>query len=241
MEITDDQVIAAEEIASDVYDQAITLSKGAELLHSVHRLNINSARDFINDYRQMMRGRVFQRAMSSFAIDYFLTKILEKRGEKSHALAISACDQHIDYIKQLNGTSLVSMARVVDAHRRKARPIELSDQLSQFEQEVQNSLRDSQSARLKRLKSAPKMPTKVLVTAHAFVRNPDVVAEVLARANGQCEHCHKPAPFVRKRDGLPYLEVHHVHQLSKGGADTVENAKALCPNCHRFLHYGSDD
>ena len=26
--------------------------------------------------------------------------------------------------------------------------------------------------------------------------------------------------------------------LADGGADTVENAIAVCPNCHRELHYG---
>jgi len=26
--------------------------------------------------------------------------------------------------------------------------------------------------------------------------------------------------------------------LSEGGEDTLENAIALCPNCHRKMHYG---
>jgi 5-methylcytosine-specific restriction protein A len=28
--------------------------------------------------------------------------------------------------------------------------------------------------------------------------------------------------------------------LASGGPDTPENTAALCPNCHRSLHYGSD-
>ena len=76
-----------------------------------------------------------------------------------------------------------------------------------------------------------------------YPRNPDVVAEVLERANGICECCKKPAPFKRKKkqnkDKLEgYLEVHHKIFLSQGGNDTVENAEALCPNCHREKHYG---
>ncbi|MFX5176317.1 HNH endonuclease, partial [Acinetobacter baumannii] len=53
-----------------------------------------------------------------------------------------------------------------------------------------------------------------------------------------CECCGSLAPFSRRRDGSPYLEVHHKRPLSKGGDDTVENAVALCPNCHRFEHHG---
>ena len=82
------------------------------------------------------------------------------------------------------------------------------------------------------------MPKKILVTTTAYQRNPDVIVEVLERANGICENCGNPAPFARQRDGTPYLEVHHKLQLSLGGEDTVENAIALCPNCHRKSHYG---
>lgn len=62
---------------------------------------------------------------------------------------------------------------------------------------------------------------------------------MLQQANGQCENCELPAPF-NGADGLPYLEVHHVRQLADNGTDTVTNAVALCPNCHRELHYGEN-
>lgn len=35
---------------------------------------------------------------------------------------------------------------------------------------------------------------------------------------------------------IPFLEVHHVKWLAKGGSDTVNNVVALCPNCHRKMH-----
>jgi 5-methylcytosine-specific restriction protein A len=41
-------------------------------------------------------------------------------------------------------------------------------------------------------------------------------------------------------DGTPYLEVHHVKWLALGGSDTVSNAVALCPNCHRLMHHGAN-
>ncbi|WP_196607201.1 HNH endonuclease [Pectinatus frisingensis] len=36
---------------------------------------------------------------------------------------------------------------------------------------------------------------------------------------------------------MSYLEVHHVIPLSKDVDDTADNAIALCPNCHRELHF----
>jgi len=76
-----------------------------------------------------------------------------------------------------------------------------------------------------------------VVTTRVYKRSPYVVAEVLLRANGKCQSCNRDAPFV-KEDGTPFLEVHHIEWLSKGGEDSVENAIALCPNCHRQAHYG---
>jgi len=87
-------------------------------------------------------------------------------------------------------------------------------------------------------KRYPTTPTKIITYSSVFKRNPYVVLEVLLRANGVCEGCQNKAPFKRKSDGSPYLEVHHRVMLAKGGEDTVKNAIALCPNCHREKHYG---
>lgn len=106
-------------------------------------------------------------------------------------------------------------------------------------EDVHRSLGLSHAERLKRLESAPKFPNRKTIVSEIFLRNPDVVAEVLFRANEQCEGCKKPAPFTRKRNNTGYLEVHHKIPLSKGGFDTVANAVALCPNCHRQEHFGS--
>lgn len=238
MKITDDQVRAAEEIASDVFDKQLTATEGAEILASVHGLNINSARDFINDYKYMMHGKLFQRAMSAPAINHFLAKIREKRGDKHHTLAISAVDQHVNYYEQLRGTNLNLMRSVLESHKKDSSPLPLVEHATLFNEAVQDSLQDTSAGRKARLKDAAKIPTKVPVITYAFVRNPDVVAEVLLRANGICERCGKDAPFKRKKDSQPYLEVHHKMQLAKGGEDTVENALGLCPNCHRYSHFG---
>lgn len=110
-----------------------------------------------------------------------------------------------------------------------------------FENEVAASRKLSSAKRRERLAKAPKKPKIRRVLSTIFDRNPDVVAEVLERANGMCERCNNPAPFTRMSDGTPYLEVHHRLQLAHGGDDTVENTTALCPNCHRQSHYGQLD
>jgi 5-methylcytosine-specific restriction protein A len=107
-----------------------------------------------------------------------------------------------------------------------------------FEEQVRVAMKDTSAKRQARLKRAQKFPDFVPRTSFVPVRNPDVVAEVTYRADGRCELCRKLAPFRRAKDGSAYLEVHHLIKLADGGPDTVENAVAICPNCHRKLHYG---
>jgi 5-methylcytosine-specific restriction endonuclease McrA len=107
-----------------------------------------------------------------------------------------------------------------------------------FVERVQNSLRSPAADRQRRLAQSDGVVERIAVLAYAYSRNPDVVAEVLLRANGFCERCRRPAPFRRKSDQRPYLEVHHTLPLSAGGLDIVANAEAICPNCHREAHYG---
>lgn len=107
-----------------------------------------------------------------------------------------------------------------------------------FSEQTKEARKSSREQRLARLTAAPKKPPVVLVLSKDYKRNPDVVAEVLERAAGKCECCGNSAPFNRKSDGAPYLEVHHRIPLAQDGDDTVENAIGLCPNCHRKDHFG---
>lgn len=117
-------------------------------------------------------------------------------------------------------------------------PEPLARVTEQFEASVIASKQNTAAQRRARLASAPKLPRRIETTTTVFERNPDVVAEVLERAAGNCEACLKHAPFFRRSDGSAYLEVHHRTPLARGGEDTVANAIALCPNCHRAAHHG---
>ena len=78
-------------------------------------------------------------------------------------------------------------------------------------------------------------PEKEEQVRQEYRRDSVVTAYAKRRANGICQLCRKPAPF-NTPNGDPYLEVHHIDWLMNGGADSVENTVALCPNCHRKMH-----
>ena len=70
-------------------------------------------------------------------------------------------------------------------------------------------------------------------------RSEAVKVYVQRRAQGRCEGCHKPAPFLTKT-GRPYLEPHHTQRLSDSGPDNPRWVVAVCPNCHRRAHHAAD-
>ncbi|MBB3227710.1 5-methylcytosine-specific restriction protein A [Luteibacter sp. Sphag1AF] len=90
----------------------------------------------------------------------------------------------------------------------------------------------------KNLPGGSKHPSSTSVVVKRYARDPDVRAWVLKEANGVCDCCGLPAPFHDIHG--PFLEVHHVRRLADRGSDTITNAVALCPNCHRRLHHGLD-
>lgn len=88
--------------------------------------------------------------------------------------------------------------------------------------------------------SSPTEPTTgTAASGRSYSRSEIVKRYALRDADGVCQGCGEDAPFVGT-DGEPFLEVHHLYRRSDGGADDPDNVLALCPNCHRRVHYGED-
>ena len=109
------------------------------------------------------------------------------------------------------------------------------------DQEVDDEVLDLAQARVRAL--AAFLPTEQVGTSQTlrmlYRRSRAVRDYVLLRAQGSCESCKKPAPFKRP-DGTPYLEPHHTTRVSDGGLDHPKHVGAICPACHREIHYGAD-
>ena len=114
-----------------------------------------------------------------------------------------------------------------------------------YEKEVKEEVKKLERERQKKenkpipVPEGEESPKERLVVVKAISRNPRVKAYLLNNAKGICECCDQKAPF-NTEDGNPYLEIHHLKMLADGGSDTIQNAVAVCPNCHRELHYGKN-
>ena len=97
----------------------------------------------------------------------------------------------------------------------------------------QNELKE-----ISRSRAATGTDTKTRKTI-IYQRSEAVKIYALKRANGQCECCDNPAPFI-SQDNRPFLEVHHIRRRADGGPDDPRWVAAICPNCHREAHYGKN-
>lgn len=235
--LTTAHIQGAYRVAGQVVDQSLALKQGVAQLVT-EGVGATYAQDLINVYRAMRLGRCYHRTINVEATNYFLRQLFEDGGATFLSPAIDATHQHIDYYEKLQKLTLHRKRKVV-ADLEHLLGGSVMSHLAEFETQVQAALVDSSEARKARLAARVHVkPERVVLTSTMFVRNPDVVAETLHRAAGVCEVCVQPAPFNRKSNGTPYLEVHHKIRLADGGLDILENAFALCPNCHRATHYG---
>lgn len=112
------------------------------------------------------------------------------------------------------------------------------------EESVEKSKRekpDQASLRERARQASVETATQRTITREAieYRRSSAIRRYVMDRADGVCEGCDEPAPFT-SQTGEPYLQAHHVEELSDGGADSPSSVVALCPNCHYRVHHGKD-
>ena len=90
----------------------------------------------------------------------------------------------------------------------------------------------------------PQKPQGTLKT-YTYSRNKRVACNALQHANYQCEINSNHVTFIRKSNGTPYVEPHHLVPMAfqddfDVSLDREQNIVTLCSNCHRKIHYGLD-
>jgi len=233
-----DEIKAAYSLATLVARGELTDLEAASELQEKHGMNFSSAWAYLRKRRQMLAGEKYTRTMNIAATRYFLERILADEGDDGLKTALSSVRKHIAYYAEQGKSSLPSIMALVEEFQRNLDLKNQIDELDDWDLTVRKSYRLSKRERKRQLPPKGHKPPTIIVKAVQFVRNPHVVAARLHHAGGFCEDCGQAAPFLRKSNGLPFLEVHHQVTLADGGDDTFENAVALCPNCHRRRHFG---
>lgn len=233
------QIEHAFALAKKVFSGEMTQQGAADQLYKAHKINVNSAKIMIAVYGRMVRGLEFKRALSAPDMNYYLATFLAEGGPEALRNPVRALWFHIAYYEAKNSVNLNALRELYATYSAISEGFKSAESVQDdFLKAVETAVKVPRAERQRLLKSFGKVPRTRPVVSLVYERNPYVVVEVLSRANGTCERCKSQAPFKRRKDNTPYLEVHHRVRLADGGEDTVENAVALCPNCHRQLHFG---
>lgn len=83
-------------------------------------------------------------------------------------------------------------------------------------------------------------------TGETWKRNASYAAQALENAGHKCEHKSHHETFINAKSGNHFVEAHHLIPMQfqdnfKYSLDVPENIIALCPNCHRAIHYANED
>lgn len=205
----------------------------------VAKMNHGSALDYVYNVRRLLDGRSYTRTMNPEGTGLILSWIAQDFGDDTARHAAKMVLEHVTYYAALpRGGPQQAVREVAESFLASLTISGLDGLVAWQTTELAVAMARTPVQRAARLAAADPTPRTATVTTTVFLRNADVVVETLLRAKGICEGCARPAPFDRLTDNTPYLEVHHRIPLAQHGPDIVENAIALCPNCHREAHHG---
>ena len=237
--------------------------KVSEIRYKGAILAVNKINDIIDDSKYSSGGTISTGPCIEIAVfrEYELTDALTYKKLKEHGLLsrlqgptvvkgsvaeyLHECDamqRQVDMrMVDMPDTCLVPFPirvhEILNDNLRCTKPLDESHSYEEKESHAQSLSLDE----LKVIASnqQTRNPKVVKTTVAQTVRDPYIAEYAKKRANGVCQLCMKKAPFNRP-DGEPYLESHHIVWLSEGGADSIGNTVALCPNCHKKMHIVND-
>ncbi len=161
--------------------------------------------------------------------------------KKSNVQFIQYALSHTKILPQMRSAHSVGAVECLSSlvGRQLPHPSFVQDAIYKNEARIERQIRKISDDRLLALsKKQVQRSRKIKAITSVYLRNPYIVELAKRQAEGICQDCKKSAPFVSKKTGEPYLEVHHIIPLAEDGPDSRENVLALCPNCHRKRHYG---
>jgi 5-methylcytosine-specific restriction protein A len=167
-------------------------------------MNRASASDYVRNLRQMIKGEPFHRTLNTAGLQYYLDSIRVDFDEGAYRNALRSLAKHLDYYEELpTGGKQPGLRQLLAQREASLEPRVAEIYTNELETQVREALKRTPAERDERLASASRKPFASIALVKLFKRNPDVIAEVLLRANGTCEECRERAPFTRKSDGSP--------------------------------------
>jgi len=132
MKIPTTLIPLAYKISRDVYDGKLKKSEGAKLLSKNEQMNINSAQDYISNFRCLMNGEVFYRTLNTASMEYFFSNMVKDYGEAYLRKPLFALMQHIQYYEGQQQVNMLAMRDIYDRYAQHVNHLLLINNLEQL-------------------------------------------------------------------------------------------------------------
>lgn len=124
--------------------------------------------------------------------------------------------------------------------------LEESDSEESFQEDVQEQSNVAETINEKEDQKLPRrLPVRSKEGKESYPRRSYVSAEAIKEGGYGCHIDRSHQTFTSKASKQQYVESHHIVPMSlqkqfENELDQTANIIALCPNCHRLVHLGSD-
>lgn len=224
MKITKELAHKAYELSKDVFakNNIKTQTQAVDELVRKKRMNRNSATDYIQNFKHLMKGQKFSRTLNAYSMDYFLENIYVDFGHEALSKSLRALKGHIRYYEEQSSSTMHKMR-------------DIYAKFSHFILVANEAMTD-----LKNPKNAPadEKTVRRLREIAILLRKKSLVDKIKKLYNNKCQLCS--TSIFLGSDKL-YSEVHHIIPLGKphNGIDHISNMICVCPNCHVQLDFKS--
>ena len=101
-------VQASYEIGKKIYYGDLILDEGVEILNLQYGMDKNSAKGYINIYKNLVQGEQYAWTINGYATKYYIIRILLDNGKETFLNALNALKLHLDYQDNIGHNTMAS-------------------------------------------------------------------------------------------------------------------------------------
>lgn len=221
--INREQVELLFSLSRQVYKQELEM-KDALVLAAKENININSASDYIHNYRNLVNGIGYTRTMKAAGLEYYLESIYLLDGQEALSRALRALDLHIGYYQGISDSKVIKNQKILEYFCAKHN-ISVLDWEDELEDTKFNLYTEGH------LKS---------IKVNVFERSRLARAKCIEFHGNSCSICGFNFSDIFGEIGDGFIHVHHLKELSElkkeYSVDPEKDLVPVCPNCHAMLH-----
>jgi len=224
MKIENEAVRQVYALCREMYRGRITRGDLMTKVEEQQLMAVGSAGNYAQNFKYMMQGVGYNRAMNLYSTDYFLRNIRNDYGQLSFEKALHAANEHVKYYDSLGKGRQVSTRKLL-----KKLDKEFQSESFWYPDEIPDDEgTDHREGKAKQ------------VLVNVYERNSKARLECIDEYGYVCAVCSFNFESFYGTLGSGFIHVHHLVDIATTDqeytVDPIKDLRPVCPNCHAMLH-----